>query len=255
MSKVRRKALGRILAFALSIAMVTSNMSVAASPVTETVAVEASTEVATVAETETTTETGTATTESTEASTEKTTETTTAESTEASTEKTTETTTVESTTEASTEKATETTAVEQTTEASTETTTESASEDVEDVVVEIEGVKTVYDFRDGSIVPTDTDGKATVSSLDGKVTVACGPSNAYAYNGAQHGVQFKTGNTVTINVPEKAQIWIGGCQYSKADATVTFSMDGTDIDTINTITSTCYHQDEAAVVYTYECKA
>ncbi|MBQ7943402.1 MAG: hypothetical protein IJ326_04995, partial [Lachnospiraceae bacterium] len=289
MSKVRRKALGRILAFALTIAMVASNMPVTASTVTETV--EASTEVSTVAESEASTATGTATTESTEASTEKTTETTAAESTEASTEKTTETTAAEST-EASTEKTTETTAVESTeastekttetaaaesTEASTEKTTETteesttevttevaseestteatseaSTEEAEDVVEEIEGAKTVYDFRDGSIIPTDTDGKATVSSLDGKLTVACGPSNAYAYNGAQHGVQFKTGNTITINVPEKAQIWIGGCQYSSGSATVTFSMNGTDLDTINTLTSGCYHNDESAVVYTYE---
>ncbi len=238
MSKVRRKALGRILAFALTIAMVTSNMPVTASTVTETAATETSVEVLTVAESEASTETGAATIESTEASTEKTTETTAAESTEASTEKTTETTTAEST-----EKTTETT-----TEASTELTTD----EVEDVVEEIEGVKTVYDFRDGSIVPTDTDGKATVSSLDGKVTVACGPSNAYAYNGAQHGVAFKTGNTVTISVPEKAQIWIGGCQYSASTGTVAFSMNGTDLASIATKTASCYHQDGAAVVYTYE---
>ena len=129
---------------------------------------------------------------------------------------------------------------------------ESITEESKETVAEIEGTKTVYDFRDGSIVPTDTDGKATVSSLDGKLTVACGPSNAYGYNGADHGVQFKTGNTVTIAVPEKAQVWIGGCQYSAADATVSFSMGGTELATVNTKTATCYHQDGAAVPYTYE---
>ena len=132
-----------------------------------------------------------------------------------------------------------------------EVTTETSG----DAVTEIEGEKTVYDFRDGSIVPTDTDGKGTVTSADGKLTVAAGSSNAYAYNGAQHGVQFKTGNTVTITVPEKAQVWIGGCQYSAAEGTVTFSMGGTDLTTINTLTSTCYDQDGAAVVYTYEGSA
>ncbi len=249
MSKVRRKALGRILAFVLTIVMVTSNMPVTASTVTETVETEASTDtsadVSTVAESESASETGTATTETSEASTEKT---TVEESTVASTEET----TVEESTEASTE---QTTVEESTVEQTTEATTEVATDEVVDVVEEIEGVKTVYDFRDGSIVPTDTDGKATVSSLDGKVTVACGPSNAYAYNGAQHGVAFKTGNTVTISVPEKAQIWIGGCQYSASTGTVTFSMNGTDISTMNTQTATCYHQDGAAVVYTYEGEA
>ena len=116
-------------------------------------------------------------------------------------------------------------------------------------------VTSEYDFRDGSIVPTTTDGKATVSSADGKLTVACGPSNAYQYNGAQHGVAFKTGNTVTIEVPEKAEISIGGCQYSNSTATVTFSMDGTDLETVNTKTTACYDKDGSAVVYTYEGEA
>ena len=70
------------------------------------------------------------------------------------------------------------------------------ADEAAEVVTEIDGEKTVYDFRDGSIIPTDTDGKGTVTSADGKLTVACGPSNAYAYNGAEHGVQFKTGNTI-----------------------------------------------------------
>ena len=140
-------------------------------------------------------------------------------------------------------------------EGSESTTEKSTEEESKEIVAEIEGTKTVYDFRDGSIVPTDTDGKATVSSLDGKLTVACGPSNAYGYNGADHGVQFKTGNTITIAVPEKAQLWIGGCQYSKADASVAFSMNGTELATVNTLTTTCYHQDGAAVPYTYEGEA
>ena len=140
-------------------------------------------------------------------------------------------------------------------ESETTTDTESSEDSTEAPVTEIEGTKTVYDFRDGSIIPTDTDGKGTVSSLDGKLTVACGPSNAYRYSDTQHGVEFKTGNTVTIAVPEKAQIWIGGCQYSAENATVAFSMGETALKAINTKTATCYHQDAAAVVYTYEGEA
>ena len=111
---------------------------------------------------------------------------------------------------------------------------------------------TEYNFEDGSIVPTTTDGKATVTSADGKLTVACGPNNTYAYNGGNHGCLFKTNNTITINVPEKAKIEIGGCSYTKDDATITFSMDGTDLSTISTKTATCYHQDGAVVTYDYE---
>ena len=52
----------------------------------------------------------------------------------------------------------------------------------------------VYDFTDGSIIPTDTDGKKDVTS--GNLTVKVGTQNAYKYNGAQHGVEFKIGNTI-----------------------------------------------------------
>lgn len=160
----------------------------------------------------------------------------------------------ETVSETESETVTETTS-ETESETTTETEADTSTEGPDDVVTEIEGTKTVYDFRDGSIVPTDTDGKATVTSLDGKLTVECGPSNAYQYNGAQHGVAFKTGNMITIAVPEKAQVWIGGCQYSNSTATVSFSMGGTNLATVNTLTSTCYHQDGAAVAYTYEGEA
>ena len=73
----------------------------------------------------------------------------------------------------------------------------------------------VYDFTDGSIIPTDTDGKKDVTS--GNLTVKVGTQNAYKYNGAQHGVEFKIGNTIEIKVDGPAKIEVGDCQYSGAD--------------------------------------
>jgi hypothetical protein len=72
--------------------------------------------------------------------------------------------------------------------------------------------ETTYDFRDGSIIPTDTNGKSDVTS--GDLTVKVGPSNAYAYNGAQHGVQFKAGNSIEIKVEGSVAIRVGDCQFS-----------------------------------------
>jgi hypothetical protein len=58
-----------------------------------------------------------------------------------------------------------------------------------------------YDFRDGSIVPTSTDGKSDISM--GLIDVKVGPSNAYGYNGDQHGSTFKAGNQLVSSVTTK----------------------------------------------------
>jgi len=110
---------------------------------------------------------------------------------------------------------------------------------------------TTYDFRDGSIVPTDTDGKATVTSADGKLTVACGPNNAYQYNGEQHGVAFKTGNTITISVDGSADIYLGGCSFSNETATVSLSAGSEVLTTVGTKTAACYASDGSNVKLSY----
>ena len=69
-----------------------------------------------------------------------------------------------------------------------------------------------YDFTDGSIIPTDTNGKSDVTS--GNLTVLVGPSNAYSYNGVQHGVYFKAGNSIQIEVDGAVQVEVGDCSYS-----------------------------------------
>lgn len=100
-----------------------------------------------------------------------------------------------------------------------------------------------YDFRDGSIVPTTTDGKGTVTSANKKLTVAPGNKNAYAYNGAQHGVQFKEGNTITIKVKKgTGTVQVGDCQYSKTDV-INVSLGGESIGTLSPATTGCYDQD------------
>ncbi len=117
-----------------------------------------------------------------------------------------------------------------------------------------------YDFRDGSIVPIDTDGKSDVTSADEKLTVKVGPSNAYAYNDTSHGSLFKAGNSIVIKVQKgSGTVTIGDCNYSKTDA-IDVTLGGEAIGTISPATSgNCYHNSTADTQYVlsidYVCEA
>lgn len=121
-----------------------------------------------------------------------------------------------------------------------------------------------YDFRDGSIIPTNTtNGTDTVKSADGALTVECGPSNGYAYNGAQHGSIFKTGNKITIHVPGSVKVFIGGCQFSgtrgttdgsqaAAKLTVTDKDAKTVYEVEDTYVAGCYNNDDKGLSFEYK---
>ena len=79
-----------------------------------------------------------------------------------------------------------------------------------------------YDFRDGSIVPTDTDGNKV------------GTKNAFKYNDAAHGVRFNDGNALEIAVSGPTKITLGGCQYS-ATGTIT----ATSADSLSFFRTAC----------------
>lgn len=104
-----------------------------------------------------------------------------------------------------------------------------------------------YDFRDGSIIPTNTAGNTNVTY--GALTVLVGTSNAYAYNGTQHGVQFKAGNSVQIAVSGPAKISVGDCQYSNMTSMTLTSADGTYTQTVDSRKG-CY--DPATGAYTVD---
>ncbi len=105
-----------------------------------------------------------------------------------------------------------------------------------------------YDFTDGSIIPTDTNGKNDVTS--GNLTVKVGTQNAYKYNGAQHGVEFKVGNTIEIKVDGPVKIEVGDCAYSGSDKLTMTSADGTWTQTVDAKTG-CQHNDGSVVVFEY----
>ena len=109
-------------------------------------------------------------------------------------------------------------------------------------------VVTVYNFKDGSIIPTDTNGKSDVTS--GALTVKVGTKNAYGYNGPDHGVQFKAGNSIEIKVDGPVKIEVGDCQYSAYDKLTMTSADGTWTQTVDAQKG-CQHNDGSAVVFEY----
>ncbi len=107
----------------------------------------------------------------------------------------------------------------------------------------------VYDFTDGSIIPTDTNGKSDVTY--GNLTVKVGTKNAYQYNGADHGVAFKAGNSIEIKVDGSAKIEVGDCQYSGADKLTMTSADGAWTQTV-AAKKGCQHNDGSVIVFEYE---
>lgn len=94
-----------------------------------------------------------------------------------------------------------------------------------------------YDFRDGSVVPTDTDGKSDITY--GNLTIKVGTKNAFNY----HGTLFKDGNSFEIKVNGPTKITLGGCQYSPSGSITASSADGSYTETKEAKTKDCYHND------------
>ena len=106
-----------------------------------------------------------------------------------------------------------------------------------------------YDFRDGSIIPTDTNGKSDVTK--GDLTVKVGTKNAYKYNGNQHGVEFKAGNSIEIKVDGPTKLTVGDCQYSNSTELTVKSADGSYSET-KAVKAGCLHNDGSAAVFKYK---
>ncbi|SEW30505.1 pectinesterase family protein [[Clostridium] fimetarium] len=110
-----------------------------------------------------------------------------------------------------------------------------------------------FDFRDGSIIPTTTKGNVDVTYETMKVLV--GTKNAYGYNGAQHGVQFKAGNSIEIAVTGPTKISVGDCQYSNGQKPTTMTLSSSDGSYTQTCDSAkaCYDDNgNNMIVFTYK---
>jgi pectin methylesterase-like acyl-CoA thioesterase len=120
----------------------------------------------------------------------------------------------------------------------------------------VKSLKKFYDFRDGSIVPTDTDGKKDISY--GGLTIKVGTKNAFKYNDAAHGVRFNDGNALEIAVSGPTKITLGGCQYSATGTITATSADGSYSETKDAKTKDCYHnaskytnEDDYSISFSY----
>ena len=84
-----------------------------------------------------------------------------------------------------------------------------------------------FDMRDGSIIPTSTTGNVAISS--GLFSLAVGSSNAYGYNGTQHGSILKPGNQITLQVAGNSYIKVGGDQYSSGSISISSATGSFDV--------------------------
>ncbi len=108
-----------------------------------------------------------------------------------------------------------------------------------------------FDLRDGSIIPDETGFNGNYTIEKGLFKVECGPSNAYKYNGADHGSVFKTGNRITLQVAGNTTVKTGGCRYSNGTVTVSSATGRFDKTSLSTQTATCYHEDGASFGFLY----
>lgn len=98
------------------------------------------------------------------------------------------------------------------------------------ITTPVAGQDYTFDLTDGSIIPTDTDGKTDIDA--GIFRVKVGNKNAYGYNGTQHGSVLKDGNTVEVDVAGSGTLKIEGCNYSNEGSITVTSADGSYTQTI-----------------------
>lgn len=106
-----------------------------------------------------------------------------------------------------------------------------------------------YNLADGSIIPTDTDGKSNIAA--GLMEVLVGAKNAYGYNGPDHGSVLKAGNTINLQVSGNTLIRIGGCQYSKGNILVSSVSGAFNHSSQSAATAGCFHNTGDFVDFIY----
>lgn len=113
----------------------------------------------------------------------------------------------------------------------------------------VKNVPYFFDFRDGSIIPTVTNGLSGITK--GLVEVVVGASNAYGYNGTQHGSILKTGNQISLQVAGNSYIKIGGSQYSGGTISVSSATGSFDVPSQSSTTVGNFGNDGVTVDFLY----
>ncbi|REE82122.1 putative secreted protein (Por secretion system target) [Lutibacter oceani] len=112
-----------------------------------------------------------------------------------------------------------------------------------------ENVPYYFDFRDGSIIPNSTTGNVGISK--GLVDIVVGSSNAYGYNGTQHGSILKTGNQIILQVAGNSMVKIGGSIYSNGTIAVSSATGSFDLPSQSSTTAGNFGNDGDTVDFTY----
>lgn len=108
----------------------------------------------------------------------------------------------------------------------------------EQVTTPWRGVDYSFNFCDGSIFST-TNPQAD-SVMYGILRYYKGTGSVCQYNGAQHGVEFKAGNYMEIDVAGDVAVKIYGCKYSGSTSTLTVSdKNGTYTESMLSKTTNC----------------
>lgn len=95
-----------------------------------------------------------------------------------------------------------------------------------------------FDLRDGSIVPTDAPGNVAIEQGNFKIEAGC--CNAFKYHDSQHGIQFKDGNVISLQVAGNSYIRLGGDQFSGGTITATSETGSFDITSQSNTTGSTY---------------
>ena len=115
----------------------------------------------------------------------------------------------------------------------------------------IKNVAYFFDLRDGSIIPNSTSFNGNYTMVKGLFKADCGPSNAYKWNGSQHGAIFKTGNKVTLQVAGNCYIKVAGCQYSSGNISLSSTTGAFNLTSQAAKTAKCYDADGSTVNFLY----
>ena len=113
----------------------------------------------------------------------------------------------------------------------------------------VKNIPYFFDFRDGSIIPTVTPGNTGITK--GLVEIVPGASNAYGYNGTQHGSILKTGNQIKLQVFGNSYIKVGGSIYSGGTILVSSTSGNFDKSSQSATTSANYDTNRTSVDFLY----
>ena len=108
-----------------------------------------------------------------------------------------------------------------------------------DFTVAEKNISYSFDLRDESIIPATYPGNVYELGLF-KIDAGC--CNAYSLHGSQHGLNYKTGNIITLQVAGNSKIRLAGDQYSGGTITASSTTGDFDLTTQNHQTATTYPQ-------------